>query len=40
MFPNVEGKKGAKAMGNGVVGAGVLADGQGAGRISLEPYPT
>ena len=39
MFPNVEGKKGAEPVGNGVIGAGVLADGQCAGRIRLEPDP-
>ena len=39
MFPNVEGKKGAEPVGDRVIGAGVLADGQCAGRIRLEPDP-
>ena len=39
MFPNVKGEDRAEAVGNGVVGAGVLADGQGAGVIDLEPDP-
>ena len=39
VFPDVEGEEGAEAMGDGVVGAGVLADGQGAGGIGLEPDP-
>ena len=39
MFPDVEGEEGAEAVGDGVVGAGVLADGQGAGGIGLEPDP-
>lgn len=39
MFPNVEGKKGAESMGDGVIGAGVLADAQCSGRIRLEPDP-
>ena len=40
VFPDVEGQDGAEAVGDGVVGAGVLADGQGAGGIGLEPHPT
>ena len=39
VFPDVEGEEGAEAVGDGVVGAGVLADGQGAGGIGLEPDP-
>ena len=39
MFPDVEGQEGAEAVGDGIVGAGVLADGQGAGGIGLEPHP-
>ena len=39
VFPDVESEKRAEAIGDGVVGAGVLANGQGAGRISLEPDP-
>ena len=39
VFPNVEGEEGPEAVGDGVVGAGVLADGQGAGGIGLEPHP-
>ena len=39
VFPDVEGEEGAEAVGDGVVGAGVLADGQGAGGIGLEPHP-
>ena len=39
VFPDVEGEEGAKAVGDGVVGAGVLADGQGAGGIGLAPDP-
>ena len=39
MFPDVEGQEGLEPMGGGVVGAGVLADGQGAIGIGLEPYP-
>ena len=39
VFPNVEGEEGAEAVGDGVIGAGVLADGQYAGRIRLEPDP-
>ncbi len=39
MFPDVESEDGAEAVGDGVVGAGVLADGQGAGVIGLEPNP-
>ena len=39
VFPDVEGQEGAEAVGDGVVGAGVLADGQGAGGIGLEPDP-
>ena len=38
VFPDVEGEEGAEAVGDGVVGAGVLADGQGAGGIGLEPH--
>ena len=52
VFPDVEGEEGPEAsgrpfdrlrdrpMGDGVVGAGVLADGQGAGGIGLEPHPS
>ena len=39
VLPDVEGQEGAEAVGDGVVGAGVLADGQGAGIIGLEPHP-
>ena len=39
VFPNVEGEEGPEAVGDGVVGAGVLADGQGAGGIGPEPHP-
>ncbi len=39
VFPDVEGEEGAEAVGDGVVGAGVLADGQGVGGIGLEPDP-
>ena len=39
VFPDVEGEDGAEAVGDGIVGAGVLADGQGAGDIGLEPDP-
>lgn len=39
VFPDVEGQEGFEAVGDGVVGAGVLADGQGAGGIGLEPHP-
>ncbi len=39
MFPNIKGENGAEAVGDGVVGAGVLADGQLAGVIGLEPDP-
>ena len=39
VFPDVEGEEGAEAVGDGVVGAGVLADGQGAGGVGLEPHP-
>ena len=39
VFPDVEGEEGAEAVGDGIVGAGVLADGQGAGDIGLEPDP-
>jgi len=39
VFPDVEGEEGAEAVGDGVVGAGVLADGQGTGGIGLEPDP-
>ena len=39
VLPDVEGQEGAEAVGDGVVGAGVLADGQGAGGIGLEPHP-
>ena len=39
VFPDVEGEEGPEAVGDGVVGAGVLADGQGAGGIGLEPHP-
>ena len=39
VLPDVEGEEGAEAVGDGVVGAGVLADGQGAGGIGLEPHP-
>ena len=40
VFPDVEGEEGPEAVGDGVVGAGVLADGQGAGGIGLEPDPS
>ena len=39
VFPDVKGENGAEAVGDGVIGAGVLADGQCTGRISLEPDP-
>ena len=39
VFPDVEGQEGAEAVGDGVIGAGVPADGQGAGGIGLEPDP-
>ena len=39
VFPDVEGQEGLEPMGGGVVGAGVLADGQGAIGIGLEPHP-
>ena len=39
VFPDVEGQEGLEPMGGGVVGAGVLADGQGAIGIGLEPDP-
>ena len=39
VFPDVEGEEGAEAVGDGVIGAGVLADGQGAGGVGLEPDP-
>ena len=39
MLPNIEGEEGAEAVGDGVIGAGVLADGQLAGVIGLEPDP-
>ena len=39
VFPNVEGEEGSEAVGDRVIGAGVLADGQCAGRIRLEPDP-
>ncbi len=39
VFPDVEGQEGLEPMGGGVVGAGVLADGKGAGGIGLEPHP-
>ena len=39
VFPNVKSKDGTKSMGDGVIGAGVLADGQCTGRIRLEPDP-
>ena len=39
MFPDVKGEDRSEAVGDRVVGAGVLADGQGAGVIGLEPNP-
>ena len=39
VFPDVEGQEGLEPMRGGVVGAGVLADGQGTIGIGLEPHP-
>ena len=39
VFPDVEGQEGLEAVGGGVVGAGVLADGKSAVGIGLEPDP-
>ena len=39
MFPNVKSENGAEAVGDGIIGAGVLADGQCSGSICLEPDP-
>ncbi len=39
VLPNVISEDGTETVGNGVIGAGVLADGQRAGRIRLEPDP-
>ena len=39
VLPDVEGEEGLEAVGGGVVGAGVLADGKGAGGVGLEPDP-
>lgn len=39
VFPNVEGEEGSEAVGDGVIGAGILADAQVAGHICLEPDP-
>ena len=39
MFPDVEGQDGIEAVGNRVVGAGALQDGEGAVVSSAEPYP-
>ena len=39
MLPDVEGEEGAEAMGHGVVGVGVLGNGQLAFCVSLEPDP-
>ena len=39
MFPDVESEDGSETVGDGIIGAGVLADGQCAGGISLKPDP-
>ena len=39
VFPDVEGEERGEAVGGGGVGAGVLADGESAGGIGLEPDP-
>ncbi len=39
VLPDVEGEEGLEAVGNGVVGAGVLGDAQLASGICLKPYP-
>ena len=39
MFPHVEGEKGPETVRNGVIGAGVLGDGQFTVGVCLEPYP-
>ena len=40
MFPNIKGENGAEAVGDGVVGAGVLADGKLTSVIGLESDPS
>ena len=40
VFPDVEGEDGFEAVGDGVVGVGVLGDGQFAVGVGLEPNPT
>ena len=39
VLPDVEGEDGLKAVSDGVVGAGVLSNGQLAGGVGLEPDP-
>ena len=40
VFPDVEGEQRGEAFGDGVVGAGLLGDDQGAVFLCGEPYPT
>ncbi len=39
VLPDVEGEQGVEALGDGVIGAGLLGDDQGAVFLSGEPYP-